>query len=851
MDNPLNNPSGNNLVRLPRRSKLVSPRVVYPETQERPASCNTDQEQVTRINVDSAYVPGVRSKSLSPRILRKQTREEAGSVLLPPLPSAQCLVKRTTDVAKYSSGTNIEALPSDKLARKNHGPNSERGKSVGIQARRFPPRLPPRELQARSSSFEIPVRHGPSDIPAGIPQRELFNKPKPENTSREQSTSKAPEGLLPRRVPVGLEGGDVIVRLPTTQMASPEDKAQSDICSKQKKDHLISSPYLNDASITTNAPEKKLFLETVYSLPSSPTLPRRSIVAQQQRLCHSKANSSTSSVSVPCTNEANNYTSNTSAPERNLCPEKVHSAPTSPNLFQRSEATRQQRFYHNETNSSTSGISVPCTNDANNYTSNTSAPERNLCPGKVHSAPTSPNLFQRSEATRQQRFYHNETNSSTSGVSVPCTNEANNYTSNTSAPERNLCPGKVHSAPTSPNLFQRSEATRQQRLYHNETNSSTSGVSVPCTNEANNYTSRTSAPERNLCPGKVHSAPTSPNLFQRSEATRQQRLYHNETNSSTSGVSVPCTNEANNYTSSTSAPERNLCPEKAHSAPSSPSLFQRSEATRQQRFYHNETNSSTSGVSVPCIIDANSYASSTGAPESKLCPEEVHSATSSPNLFQRSGVTQKQRLCHNETNGSTSSVSVPCTNEANSYRSSTSACERKLCPEKVHSAPSSPNILQRSKVTREQRPYHNEIDSYTKCVSVFCTNDANSYTSNASASCLQPYPGKLRSVPSSPAISRSVRVTQQQSFYRNEANSFTCSTRTPKAKGHPQQVQSLSSSRISSHSSEFVRQQNTGKGSTKKRRPKHAQQHTAVVSGHVSCDKQLSRNTSNQSQLRL
>ena len=671
MDNPLNNPSGNNFVRLPRRSKLVSPRVVYPETQERPASCNTDQEQVTRINVDSAYVPGVRSKSLSPRISRKQTREEAGSVLLPPLPSAQCLVKRTTDVAKYSSGTNIEALPSDKLARKNHGPNSERGKSVGIQARRFPPRLPLRELQARSSSFEIPVRHGPSDIPAGIPQRELFNKPKPENTSREQSTSKAPEGLLPRRVPVGLEGGDVIVRLPTTQTASPEDKAQSDICSKQKKDHLISSPYLNDASITTNAPEKKLFLETVYSLPSSPTLPRRSIVAQQQRLCHSKANSSTSSVSVPCTDEANNYTSNTSAPERNLCP------------------------------------------------------------------------------------------------------------------------------------------------------------------------------------GKVHSAPTSPNLFQRSEATRQQRFYHNETNSSNSGVSVPCTNEANNYTSSTSAPERNLCPEKAHSAPSSPNLFQRSEATRQQRFYHNETNSSTSGVSVPCIIDANSYASSTGAPESKLCPEEVHSATSSPNLFQRSGVTQKQRLYHNETNGSTSSVSVPCTNEANSYRSSTSACERKLCPEKVHSAPSSPNILQRSKVTREQRPYHNEIDSYTKCVSVFCTNDANSYTSNASASCLQPYPGKLRSVPSSPAISRSVGVTQQQSFYRNEANSFTCSTRTPKAKGHPQQVQSLSSSRISSHSSEFVRQQSTGKGSTKKRRPKHAQQHTAVVSGHVSCDKQLSRNTSNQSQLRL
>ena len=731
MDNPLNNPSGNNLVRLPRRSKLVSPRVVYPETQERPASCNTDQEQVTRINVDSAYVPGVRSKSLSPRILRKQTREEAGSVLLPPLPSTQCLVKRTTDVAKYSSGTNIEALPSDKLARKNHGPNSERGKSVGIQARRFPPRLPPRELQARSSSFEIPVRHGPSDIPAGIPQRELFNKPKPENTSREQSTSKAPEGLLPRRVPVGLEGGDVIVRLPTTQMASPEDKAQSDICSKQKKDHLISSPYLNDASITTNAPEKKLFLETVYSLPSSPTLPRRSIVAQQQRLCHSKANSSTSS------------------------------------------------------------------------------------------------------------------------VSVPCTNEANNYTSSTSAPERNLCPGKVHSAPTSPNLFQRSEATRQQRFYHNETNSSTSGISVPCTNEANNYTSSTSAPERNLCPGKVHSAPTSPNLFQRSEATRQQRFYHNETNSSTSGVSVPCTNEANNYTSSTSAPERNLCPEKAHSAPSSPNLFQRSEATRQQRFYHNETNSSTSGVSVPCIIDANSYASSTSAPESKLCPEEVHSATSSPKLFQRSGVTQKQRLCHNETNGSTSSVSVPCTNEANSYRSSTSACERKLCPEKVHSAPSSPNILQRSKVTREQRPYHNEIDSYTNCVSVFCTNDANSYTSNASASCLQPYPGKLRSVPSSPAISRSVGVTQQQSLYRNEANSFTCSTRTPKAKGHPQQVQSLSSSRISSHNSEFVRQQSTGKGSTKKRRPKHAQQHTAVVSGHVSCDKQLYRNTSNQSQLRL
>ena len=791
MDNPLNNPSGNNLVRLPRRSKLVSPRVVHPETQERLASCNTDKEQVTRINVDSAYVPVVRSKLLSPRILRKQTREEAGSVLLPPLPSAQCLVKRTTAVAKHSSGTNIEALQSDKLARKNHGPNSERGKSVGIQARRFPQRLPPWELQAGSSSFEIPVRHGPCDIPAGIPQRELFNKPKPENTSREQSTSKAPEGLLPGRVPVGLEGGDVIVRLPTTQTASPEDKAQSDICSRQKKDHLISSPYLNDASITTSTPEKKLYLETVYSLPSSPTLPQRSIVAQQQRLCHSKAKSSTSSVSVPCTNEANNYTSSTSAPERNLCP------------------------------------------------------------GKVHSAPTSPNLFQRSEATRQQRFYHNETNSSTSGVSVPCTNEANNYTSSTSAPERNLCPGKVHSAPTSPNLFQRSEATRQQRFYHNETNSFTSGISVPCTNEANNYTSRTSAPERNLCPGKVHSAPTSPNLFQRSEATRQQRFYHNETNSSTSGVSVPCTNEANNYTSSTSAPERNLCPEKAHSAPSSPNLFQRFEVTRQQRFYHNETNSSTSGVSVPCIIDANSYASSTSALESKLCPEELHSAPSSPNLFQRCGVTQKQRLYHNETNGSTCSVSVPCTNEANSYRSSTSACERKLCPEKVHSAPSSPNILQRSEVTRQQRLYHNEIDSYTNCVSVFCTNDANSYTSNVSASCLQQYPGKLRSVPSSPAISRSVGETQQQSFYRNEANSFTCSTRTLKAKGHPQQVQSLSSSRISSHSSEFVRKQSTGKGSTKKRRPKHVQQHTGVVSGHVSCDKQLSRDTSNQSQLGL
>ena len=387
IDYPLNNPSGINLVRLPRRSKHVSPRVVHPEIQEKPASCNTDQEQVTRINVDSANVPGVRSKSLSPTDFKKADGRKSGSVLLPPLPSAQCLVKRTTADAKHSSGTNVEALPSDKPARKNHDPNCKRRKSVGIQARIFSQRLPPKELQLGSSSFEIQPRHGSSNIPARIPQRELFNKHKPEKTSWEQNTSKALEGLLPRRIPVGLEGGDVIVRSPTTQMATLDDRPQSDICREQKKDYLIPNPYVNDASISISVPEKKLYLETVYSLPSSPTLPRRSIVTRQQRLHNNQTNGSASSVSVPCTNEINNYTSSASSPERKLCPEKLHSAPTSPNIFQRSEVIRQQRFYHNETNSSNSNVRVPCINEVNRYRSSTGAPERKLFPEKVHSAP--------------------------------------------------------------------------------------------------------------------------------------------------------------------------------------------------------------------------------------------------------------------------------------------------------------------------------------------------------------------------------------------------------------------------------------------------------------------------------